>query len=62
MDAIHGAHLVENKSLCFVRDYAFWTSMTAPIKYKVSTCLICNAFHDGQQKESLHPRDIPELP
>ncbi|PFX13903.1 Transposon Ty3-G Gag-Pol polyprotein [Stylophora pistillata] len=61
-DEIHGAHMGENKSLSFARDYVFWPSMTAQIKDKVSFCAVCNAFRNRQQKESLHPHDIPGLP
>ena len=59
---VHGAHLGENKSLCFAIDYVFWPSMTAWINNKVSPWPICNAFHNRQQRESLHPHDIPGLP
>ena len=62
LNEIHGAHLGENKSICFARDYVFWPSMTAQIKDKVSSCPICNAFRNQQQRESLHPHNIPGLP
>lgn len=62
LDEIHGAHLAENKSLCFARDYVFWPLMTAQIKDRVSFCPTCNAFRNQQQRESLHPHDIPGLP
>ncbi|PFX20317.1 Uncharacterized protein K02A2.6 [Stylophora pistillata] len=61
-DEIHGAHMGENKNLSFARDYVFWPSMTTQIKDKVSSCAVCNAFCNRQQKESLHPHDIPGLP
>ena len=60
LDEIHGAHMGESKSLSFARDYVFWPSMTAQIKDKVSSCAMCNdAFCNQQQKETLHPHDIP---
>ncbi|KAL9974063.1 hypothetical protein ACROYT_G011060 [Oculina patagonica] len=62
LDKFHGAHMGESKSLSFARDYVFWPSMTAQIKGKVSSCSICNAFRNRQQRESLRPHDIPELP
>ena len=62
LDEIHGAHMGESKSLSFARDYVFWPSMTAQIKDRVSSCSICNAFRNRQQRESLHPHDIPGLP
>ena len=62
LNEIHGAHLGENKSICFARDYVFWPSMTAQIKDKVSSCPICNAFRNQQQREWLHPHNIPGLP
>ena len=46
----------------FARDYVFWPSTTAQIKDKVSSCAVCNAFRNRQQKETLHPRDISGLP
>ena len=62
LDEIHGPHMGESKSLSFARDYVFWPSMTAQIKDRVSSCSICNAFRNRQQRESLHPHDIPGLP
>ena len=62
LDEIHGAHMGESKSLSFARDYVFWPSMTAQIKDRVSSCSICNAFRNRQQRESLHPHEIPGLP
>ena len=29
---------------------------------KVSSCAMCNAFRNQQQRETLHPHDIPGLP
>ena len=63
LDEIHGANMGESKSLSFSRDYVFWPSMTAQIKDSVSSCSVCNqAFRNRQQRESLHPHDIPGLP
>ena len=62
LDEIHGAHMGESKSLSFARDYVFWPSMTAQIKDKVSSCAVCNAFCNRQQRETLHPHYIPGLP
>ncbi|XP_031564138.1 uncharacterized protein K02A2.6-like [Actinia tenebrosa] len=62
LEDIHGAHLRVTKSLSFAKDYVFWPSMTAHIKDKVNSCAICNAFRNQQQRESLHPHDIPGLP
>ena len=62
LDEIHGAHLGENNSICFARDYVFCSSMTAQIKDKGSSCPIFNAFRNQQQRESLHPHDILGLP
>ena len=62
LDDIHGAHMGESKSLSFARDYVLWPSMTSQIKDKVSSCCICNAFRNRQQRETLHPHDIPGLP
>ena len=62
LDEIHSAHMGESKSLSFARDYVFWPSITAQIKDKVNSCAVCNAFRNRQQKETLHPHDIPGLP
>jgi hypothetical protein len=62
LEEVHGAHMGESKSLSFAREYAFWPSMTAQIKDKVSSCPICNAFRDQQQRETLHLHGIPGLP
>ena len=62
LDEIRGAHVGQSKSVFFVRDYVFWPSMTAQIKGKVSFCAVCNACRNRQQRETLHPHDIPLLP
>ena len=36
--------------------------MTAQIKDKVSSSAVCNAFRKRQQRDTLHPHDIPGLP
>lgn len=62
LDEVHGAHMGESKSLSFAREYVFWPAMTAQIKDRVSSCPICNAYRNRQQKEPLQPHDIPGLP
>jgi hypothetical protein len=62
LNEIHGAHMGEAKSLSFGRDYVFWPGMTAQIKDKVKSCSVCNSFQNQQQKETLHPHEIPDLP
>ena len=62
LNEIHGAHMGEAKSLSFGRDYVFWPGMTAQIKDKVKSCSVCNSFRNQQQKETLHPHEIPDLP
>ncbi|XP_032230541.2 uncharacterized protein K02A2.6-like [Nematostella vectensis] len=62
LEDIHGAHMGESKSLSLARDYVFWPSMTAHIKDRVRSCQICNAFRNQQQRETLHPHDLPSLP
>ena len=62
LSEIHGAHMGETKSLSFGRDYVFWPGMTAQIKDKVKSCSVCNSFRNQQQKETLHPHEIPDLP
>lgn len=59
---IHGAHLGESKSLSFAKDYVFWPGMCAQIREKVRACQICQAFRNNQQRETLHPHPIPDLP
>ena len=61
LDEIHDAYLGENKSICFARDHVFWPCMTAQIKEKVNSCPTCNVFRNQQQRETLHPYDIPGL-
>ena len=62
LDEIHGAHVGQSKSVFFARDYVFWPSMTDQIKGKVSSCAVCNAFRNRQQRETLHSHNIPGLP
>ena len=61
LDEIHEAHMGESKSLSFAKDYVFWPSMTTQVKDKVISCAVCNAFRNRQQRETLHPHDIPGL-
>ncbi len=55
-------HIWVRQSLSFGRDYVFWPGMTAQIKDKVKSCSVCNSFRNQQQKETLHPHEIPDLP
>ena len=43
-------------------DCVFWPGMTAQIKNMVEICDVCQARSKKQQKETLRPTDIPELP
>ena len=62
LDEIHEAHLGENKSNKRLCSLAISDSSTQ-IKDKVSSCPICNAFRNQQQRESLHPHErSPRLP
>ena len=62
LEEIHGAHMGENKSVSFAREYVFRPSMTAQVKNKVRSCPMCNAFLNQQPRETLHPHEIPALP
>ena len=44
------------------RDCVFWPGMTAQIKNMAEICYACQARSKKQQKETLRPTDIPELP
>ena len=44
------------------RAFSLQGIMTAQIKGKVSSCAVCSAFRNRQQRETFHPHDIPGLP
>ena len=59
---IHCAHTGIEGCMRLARDCVFWPGMTAQIKNMVEICDVCQARSKKQQKETLRPTDIPELP
>ena len=61
-DAVHVGHFGVEKTTRRARDIMFWPSMTKQITDYVLNCQICCKYRDSNQKEPLHPHDVPERP
>ena len=44
------------------RESVYWPGMTAALKNYVNQCDVCRTFEMSQQKEKLHPHEVPEKP
>ena len=44
------------------RDSVFWPGMTAALKNHVNRCDVCRTFETSQQREKLHPHEVPDKP
>ena len=62
LEQLHAAHLGINKTCARANQIVYWPRMTNQIENLVSNCAICNKFKNAQQKETLLPHNVPELP
>ncbi|MEW8548052.1 MAG: RNase H-like domain-containing protein [Candidatus Thiodiazotropha sp.] len=60
--AVHVGHFGIDKSVGRARDIMFWPGMSKQITDYVQSCAICNKYKDSNQKEPLHPHDVPQRP
>ena len=59
---LHAAHTGIESTLKRARECVYWPSMSAELKDYISKCEICNENPSRQQKETLHPHDVPNRP
>ena len=62
LPVIHGTHLGIVKCKQRAREALYWPGMSAQIEEKVKDCTICHDYAPAQQKESLIPSPISDLP
>nr|XP_054767488.1 uncharacterized protein K02A2.6-like [Lytechinus pictus] len=61
-DKLHAAHTGIESTLKRARECVYWPLMTAELTDYIAKCPTCNEIPRSQQKESLHPHDIPNRP
>ena len=61
-DKLHAAHTGIESTLKRARECVYWPSITAELKDYIAKCEICNEMPSAQQKETLHPHEIPNRP
>ena len=59
---IHEGHLGMDKCKALARTTLFWPGMSRDIESLISRCSVCNAHCRKQQKETLLPHPVPDLP
>ena len=59
---IHSAHLGIEGCLRRARECLYWPGITAEVKDFIQKCDICRSLESKQQKETLHPHEIPTRP
>lgn len=59
---LHQSHLGIALTTQRAREYVYWPGMTAELKELVQKCDTCNLHKREQQKETLQPSDVPNLP
>ena len=59
---IHRSHIGIEGCLRRTRESVFWPGMTAALKNHVNWYDVCRTFEMSQQKEKLHPHEVPHKP
>ena len=62
LNELHQSHLGIALTTQRAREYVYWPGITANIKEIVQKCDTCNLHKREQQKETLQPTDVPNLP
>jgi hypothetical protein len=62
LSRIHSSHIGIEGCLRRARESLYWPGMSSNVKDFVSKCEICCTYTDKQQKETLHPHDVPDRP
>ena len=59
---VHESHLGIEKSRSRARDIMFWPRMSQDIENLISKCAVCQESRKSNQKEPLHPHEVPTRP
>ena len=59
---MHESHLGIEKSRSRARDIMFWPRMSQDIENLISKCAVCQESRNRNQKEPLHPHEVPTHP
>jgi len=62
IENIHASHQGIQANIARARESMYWPGMTSQIKDYVEKCDVCRRYSDQQQKETLHPHDVPNRP
>ena len=62
LNMLHEAHMGEEKSLLLARTSIYWPNYTEDIRQSVRNCDTCQHTRPSQQKEELHPHEMPAGP
>ena len=59
---IHAAHIGIEGCLRRARECLYWPAMNSEVKDFIQQCDVCRSSDNKQQKETLHPHDVPDRP
>ena len=62
LQAIHASHVGIDGCLRRARESLFWPGMSTDVKIHVGRCETCCTFQVQQQRETLHPHEVPTRP
>ena len=62
LSRIHRSHIGVEGCLRRARESVFWPGMNTAVKNFVRQCETCRTFEISQQKETLHPHEVPDRP
>lgn len=62
LENIHYAHLGIEKSKVLARNTVFWPNMNKEIEDLIQNCDTCKSFQNGNKKESMIEKEIPQRP
>ena len=62
LEKVHESHFGIEKSRSRARDIMFWPKMSQDIENLISKCAVCHESRNRNQKEPLHPHEVPTRP
>lgn len=62
LENIHYAHLGIEKSKVLARNTVFWPNMNKEIEDLIQNCDTCKSFQNGNKKEFMIEKEIPQRP
>ena len=62
LEKMHESHLGIENSRSRARDIMFWPKMSQDIENLISKCAVCQKSRNRNQKEPLHPHEVPTRP